>query len=279
MGTMCWGQGATEFECGSRIEVAARAVISYCDAIAEAYDYGVEVGPDVEPWQRPFAASFVHALARALPESFVRSVAAHFEEAIEERRSLRRERELGPSPFFAFLQHVVSVERELHGPRQPAARVDGIPIDRAPSVIPYGPLAALTAPEGLRTLRIAAERSTAQCSTSQRSTAQGWTAACSDAECDVATPRTSLPAPGFEEVQILRALAAGEKVVDLAVRLGYSQRTVYRRLSRVWRELGVSSTVEGIAAATRAGWLDQPSESERHTSAKGVVAGSFYGIH
>jgi DNA-binding NarL/FixJ family response regulator len=68
------------------------------------------------------------------------------------------------------------------------------------------------------------------------------------------------PAIGIEahEEQWLRDLARGSSVVDLARRVGYSQRELYRRLAQLYRRMGVTTRPEAIALAAQWGLLHEP---------------------
>lgn len=57
------------------------------------------------------------------------------------------------------------------------------------------------------------------------------------------------------EVRWLTGLACGTSVVDLATAEAYSERAMYRRLSGLYRKLGVSTRGEAIAAASRSGLI------------------------
>jgi DNA-binding NarL/FixJ family response regulator len=59
-----------------------------------------------------------------------------------------------------------------------------------------------------------------------------------------------------ESHALLRSIAAGETLGDAARRLGISRRTADRRLATIRATLGVQRTVEAVAVAGRAGWLD-----------------------
>jgi DNA-binding NarL/FixJ family response regulator len=58
---------------------------------------------------------------------------------------------------------------------------------------------------------------------------------------------------GEEERCWLRELANGVSVEDLARRLGFSRRTMYRRLSHVYRALGTNRRERALLAALRDG--------------------------
>ncbi len=59
-----------------------------------------------------------------------------------------------------------------------------------------------------------------------------------------------------EEAELLRAVASGRTVVDLARETYFSERTVRRHLQSLYLKLGVRNRAEAIAAATRMGLLD-----------------------
>jgi DNA-binding NarL/FixJ family response regulator len=58
-----------------------------------------------------------------------------------------------------------------------------------------------------------------------------------------------------EEKRWLMALATGTSVDTLAWRSGYSRRTMYRRLNRVYRRLGADRRESALVAAARAGLI------------------------
>ena len=45
-------------------------------------------------------------------------------------------------------------------------------------------------------------------------------------------------------------------MADVANELGFSERSLYRRLDVIWRQLGVSSRTEGLAIVVSKGWVD-----------------------
>ena len=58
------------------------------------------------------------------------------------------------------------------------------------------------------------------------------------------------------ELELLKRLADGVAIVDLAAELGYSERSVYRALASLWKKLGVPGRKEGVRKASSAGLLD-----------------------
>jgi DNA-binding NarL/FixJ family response regulator len=59
-----------------------------------------------------------------------------------------------------------------------------------------------------------------------------------------------------DEVRWLRSLAYGTTVTRLAEDAGYSERTMYRRLTQLYRRLRVSNRIEAVVQAARLGLLD-----------------------
>ena len=59
-----------------------------------------------------------------------------------------------------------------------------------------------------------------------------------------------------DEIELLRALATGATVVDLAAERFFSERTLRRHLQGVYLKLGARNRAEAIVSAGRAGLLD-----------------------
>jgi NarL family two-component system response regulator YdfI len=57
------------------------------------------------------------------------------------------------------------------------------------------------------------------------------------------------------ELEVLQAVAAGERNKEIALRLGISSRTVKAHLTSVYNKLGVDSRAAAVAAASQKGWL------------------------
>jgi NarL family two-component system response regulator YdfI len=60
------------------------------------------------------------------------------------------------------------------------------------------------------------------------------------------------------ELEVLRAVAQGERNKEIAFRLGISERTVKAHLTSVYNKLGVDSRAAAIAVAAQKGWLSPP---------------------
>ena len=58
------------------------------------------------------------------------------------------------------------------------------------------------------------------------------------------------------ELEVLRAVAQGERSKEIALRLGISERTVKAHLASIYNRLGVDSRAAAIAVASRRGLID-----------------------
>ena len=92
----------------------------------------------------------------------------------------------------------------------------------------------------------------------------------------------SLVALDDSERHMLTRLKAGSAIVDLAAEMGYSERSMYRALARLWDRLGVSGRKEGIHRVGEVGLLDCASESRSssrntgHTTACAIPGEAQY---
>jgi DNA-binding NarL/FixJ family response regulator len=76
-----------------------------------------------------------------------------------------------------------------------------------------------------------------------------------DVERQLATGPPRAEAPSAREVEWLRSLAGGLTVAQLADRAGYSERQMYRRLTRVYEQLGVAGRTQALLHVQRLGLL------------------------
>jgi len=61
---------------------------------------------------------------------------------------------------------------------------------------------------------------------------------------------------GEDEISWLQALGSGETVAELSLRLGYSEREMYRRLRRLYSRIGATGRTDALLRAARWGLLD-----------------------
>lgn len=67
---------------------------------------------------------------------------------------------------------------------------------------------------------------------------------------------------GAEQRVIVRRLARGDRILDIAIACGRSERSLYRDLKLVCEYLGVGNRSEAIAEAARRGWLEEETVCE-----------------
>ena len=113
---------------------------------------------------------------------------------------------------------------------EPAERV--AIVGEAPGLIRYERLAELTTREGALRLEQAA-------------------VAVQELFCEPATTEI-----GDDQLRLLRMVASGATIAEIAHEFSYAQRTVFRALARLWKALGVTGRIEGIRVAAEEGLLD-----------------------
>ena len=119
--------------------------------------------------------------------------------------------------------------RSREATRLPSPEIDD---EGPPRVIHYDRLAALTTLDGARRLERAAMAV-------QRHIGQPSPARLDDGQR-----------------KLLNKLADGAPIVDMAADLGYSERTIYRALDRLYRMLGVTDRLQAVRKAATEGLLD-----------------------
>jgi DNA-binding NarL/FixJ family response regulator len=63
------------------------------------------------------------------------------------------------------------------------------------------------------------------------------------------------PDPSDDEIAWLRALASGRSVAEVALQSAISERRLYRRLSDLYRRLGVANRTQALMVGRDEGWL------------------------
>ena len=205
----------------------------------EAYSFGVAEGPDRDPWTAEYHREAVHVYSASLPREYQRDVARLFRDS----QNAMTER-LIPSGLAGDWAIVVAYMREAansiedwlvsgesvsHGPK--LVRTPEMTLEN-PSVVHWDRLAALTTSDGVRRLKRASE-----------AVRQHF-----DAEAPQALEAS--------EQLMLKRLASGMPIAEMAAELGYSERSMYRELSKLWDKLGVSGRAAGLRKATAEGLID-----------------------
>ena len=205
----------------------------------EAYRFGVLEGPHREPWTAEYHREAVHVYNESLPWTYQCDVARLFRDS--EHAMAGR---LIPSQLAGDWAIVTAYMREAAGaiedwlasdePRPRRSEPTGSPelVLNNPRVIHWDTLAALTTQHGTRRLK------NASVAVKQN--------------LDAEAPQ-SLEA---SEQLMLQRLASGAPIADVASEMGYSQRSMYRELSKLWDKLGVSGRAAGLHKATAEGLID-----------------------
>ncbi len=228
-------------EVGSRGRALARAhlacgrIAGGARAIAEAHRFGVPEGPHERLWTGEYHCTAVHVYAESLPGSYQRDMASLFHHGADTMM-----KQTIPAGLAEDWLIVAAYMREASAAitswleSEPSPPAGGLPeIDEhTPTVIRFDRLAELVTHSGALRLEQAAVA----------------------VQHHVDVPSALV----LNDVQrrLLKRVASGTAIVDLAEEFGYSRSSIYRELSRLWEALGVPDRVHAIRKATEEGLLD-----------------------
>lgn len=207
------------------------------EAVVEAYKLGIPEGPHLQPWTEAYCRDAVEVYAETLPLWYIREIASLFRHGAEtlEERNIPVSR---AQDWLIVIEHMHNssdaMTRWVRSRREPSTSRSTGPadvVDRAPSILRYDRLAALTTAEGACRLGRAAD-------------------AVQQLGAALVTPLTS------EQRRLLKAVASGVAVADLAAEFGYSRRSMFRELAKLWKELGVDDRIQAVRKAAAEGLLD-----------------------
>lgn len=216
----------------SSVKVAVGRVADFAASIRETHQLGHPAG-SLHPWSREFFEKTIDVYLDALPWSHLKSLAVAFGEAAEAMVAMGT-----PLP---------SIERDwllVHGFLNSASEVlleyapEGIECDsefelpeRSPAALRFCELAQASSPQGAIELL--------------------------DAAITIRFHLTAKPPCPLNagEQAVLELLAAGEMKADVADIVGYSERTVDRRIRSLCKKLDVGCRAEAIATAVGYGWV------------------------
>ena len=214
-------------------------MVGGADAMLEAYRFGVPEGPHREPWTTEYHREAVHVYNESLPRSYQRDVARLFRDSEHAMAGRLIPSDLAEdwAIVTAYMREAADSIEDWLASDEPQPRRSGLAgspeltIDN-PRVIHWDALAGLTTQDGVRRLKNA-------CVSVKR-------------YLDAEVPK-SLDA---SERLMLERLASGAAIADVASELGYSERSMYRELSKLWDKLGVSGRAAGLHKATAEGLID-----------------------
>ena len=205
----------------------------------EAYRFGVPEGPHREPWTAGYHHQAVHIYNESLPWSYQRDVARLFRDSLSVMAGC-----LIPSDLVGDWAIVTTYMREAadaienwlesEEPRPRQSSPAGSPelTLNNPRVVHWDALAGLTTQDGAQRLKKAS--------------------AAVKQYFDAEAPQSL----ETSERLMLQRLASGASIADVASEMGYSERSMYRQLSKLWDKLGVSGRAAGVHKATAEGLID-----------------------
>ncbi|MXV99667.1 MAG: hypothetical protein F4Z90_13180 [Acidimicrobiaceae bacterium] len=240
-------------------------MVGGADAMLEAYRFGVSEGPHRWPWMPAYHREAVHVYGGSLPWTYQRDIAKLFGDCLSAMAQWLIPSELAEdwAIVTAYMREAAgSIEdwlasvgprldrSEVAGSAEPATDTpspfddiaptassgtrgaSGEPAANAPRVVHWDALAGLTTQDGTRRLKNACVAVIGH--------------------LDVETPRSL----ETSERLVLQRLVSGAAIATVASEMGYSERQMYRELSRLWDKLGVSGRAAGVHKATVEGLID-----------------------
>ncbi len=216
------------------ISAAASRVDLLYTAVVAAHEVGHGPGAETEPWSHRFQLSAVPAYTAALPSPYLLTIAATFAETSDlmvsqaAPKSIARQWHIVESYLRATSDALL--ERDVDK-SQTIASYDAMTSPTS-LLLPVPTLAEMVARDAAFELMNSAQRVVEQCKL------------------------TTHPPLEDRELDWLRRLSRRERVIDIAISSGYSERGFYRRLDAVWHRLNVSGRDEGIRLAMKEGWID-----------------------
>ena len=222
----------------ARISLACGRIVGGADAILEAYRFGVGEGPHREPWRTAYHREAVHVYGESLPWTYQRDIARLFgdsEHAMSTRlipSSLARDWAI----VTAYMGEAVDAIEDWLATAEPRLQQSEPTVSPelttgTPRVVHWDALAALTTKHGTQRLKSA-------CVAVKR-------------YFDAEAPQSL----ETSEQMMLERLASGAAIADVAAEMGYSERSMYRQLSKLWDKLGVSGRAAGVRKATAEGLI------------------------
>ena len=222
----------------AQVYLACGRIASGARAIAEAHRFGVPEGPHHSLWSVEYHTQAVHVYGESLPRSYQRDIASLFTHSADAMATLNIPARLAEDWLIAtdymrnassaIMSWLVSNPLQLSPTSARTLEID----DHTPMVIRFDRLAALCTHDGALRLEKASLA----------------------VQQHVGAP--SAVVLDEEQRRLLRAVASGTAIADLAEELGYSRRSMFRELSKLWTALGVSDRTAGVRKAAAEGLID-----------------------
>lgn len=222
-----------------RVQLACDKIVDGAYSIHEAYEFGAEEGGHCEPWSGEYHRHAVEVYGQCLTWQYQHDVGELYSDSLDAMSECSVPVEIA-SDWLVIMSYLREASQSIRGwlkerrsSGSPTGGVHGPRVTaRTPSVIRFDKLAALTTPQDVSRLEDAAV------------SVQNY----------LHSP-TPIVLDG-ELLRVLRSVASGASVAELAEEYGYSQRSMYRRLKRLWRILGATNRTQGLRKAAADGLLD-----------------------
>jgi len=216
------------------VQLCAARVRSFALETSRAFDYGIKPGIG-EPWSLPFQVAATPIYLETVPSEHLGATAYRFAQGLAslvEIDAPSADREAW-TIVTCYLESYVAAVTDIVGKLDEGhvllAHPDVDPA--APSILRFDLIAQMADIESLQTLYLAADR---------------IEVSCREQVVTLLTPT---------EQAILIAKANGSRLLDIATEYGYSERSFYRELRKIWARLGTSNRSQGLAEAVRLGYI------------------------
>ena len=224
----------------SQVRMACGRIVGVAQAIARVYRLRAASEGTLVPWTEEYHREAVHIYSMSLPRSYQRDFAVLFRDSVETMAAMSIPASLADDWVIIkqyLTQASLSIEQWLASEGSKSARRAKIPASEMeestpPEIIRFELLAALTTSERVERLERAALA------------VQGHVNV------------QSLATLSDEERHLLNMAASGVKIADMAAELCCSERSLHRKLAKLWTTLGVPDRDEGLRKAASEGLID-----------------------
>ncbi len=205
-------------------------------------------GPHGRPWKIGFQRQAVSVYAETLPSAYLRGIADTSRRTALLMDGAEVEKSTGASweivtEFLRSTADALAENPQVAAVAPEAGRSDLA--SSATGLVRYEHFAQLLSEDGISRLQDAA------------STVAGYCQA-----------RIAV-APTAQELEWIISVAVNEPIEALAERNDLSPRGMYHRIEAMWKRLGVSTPVQGVALAVQNGWIAPPPYALRHPDGTG----------
>jgi AraC-like DNA-binding protein len=218
------------------IGCCASRIIDMATEIRRTHAMGVPHGEHDEPWTREFHQVVASIYLQTIPARYAKGVAESFKQCTTLMASTNYPADQA-GDWLIVQAYAGSVTEaicgHLHLTIEELEAASGRRLEpTVPGIFPYAEIAPLVSPAGVARLLQASHVVQTACNGIQ-----------------------SVARPSEAEVELLRMLAAGKSVIEIAGRVGYSERSLHRRLKQLWKDLEVSGFKEALVLGGQEGWL------------------------